>query len=394
MKRLFTAFSLVFTFFAVLANCHVVNAQQKSIVETAVGAGNFNTLVAAVKAAGLVDALSGDGPLTVFAPTDEAFEKLDPIVLQSLLEPGNVDKLKAILTYHVVPGRVTAATAYGLNAANSLQGQRLNLNLRGDVPSINTSNLVATDIMCRNGVIHVIDTVMIPASKSIPETAVEAGVFNTLVAAAGAADLVGVLGGKGPFTVFAPTDEAFAKLPAGTIESLLLPENKQKLVNILKYHVIAGRVYDDEAVKAKSANTLLGRSVKIGFSSAGLKVNDSMVVSKNVETSNGVIHIIDNVLLPPSAMSSSEAMAVLQSAIDRGVPAFNGGDYAQCCQIYTGAMQDIKSAGIAGMENFVSTVAASTMTNANQTVNDTDRAWALRRGIDSLRSRLGQEMTK
>lgn len=394
MKRLVIAASLVFAVFAVFANCHVASAQQKSIVETAVGAGNFNTLVAAVKAAGLVDALSGNDQLTVFAPTDEAFEKLDPTVLQSLLEPGNVDKLKAILTYHVVPGRVTASTAYGLNSANSLQGQRLNLNLRGDAPSINTSNLVATDIMCRNGVIHVIDTVMIPASKNIPETAVGAGVFNTLVAAADAAGLVGVLGGKGPFTVFAPTDEAFAKLPAGTVESLLLPENKQKLVDILKYHVIAGRVYDDEAVKAGSANTLLGRSVKIGFSAGGLKVNDSMVVSKNVDTSNGVIHIIDNVLLPPSAMSSSEAMAVLQSAIDRGVPVFNSGDYARCCQIYTAAMQDVKSAGISGMENFVTTVAASTMTEASQTVNDTDKAWALRRGIDSLRSRLGHGMTK
>jgi len=309
-------------------------------------------------------------------------------------QPENRDKLKAILTYHVVPGRVKAADAYGLNSAASLQGQRLNLNLRDDVPKINDSSIVATDIECRNGVIHVIDEVMLPALKNIPETAVDAGVFNTLVAAAGAADLVGVLGGQGPFTVFAPTDEAFAKLPAGTVESLLLPENKQKLVNILKYHVVSGRVYDDEAVKAKSASTLLGRSVQISFSAEGLKINDAKVAAKNVNSSNGVIHIIDSVLLPPSAMSTSEAIVVLESAISRGVPAFNNGHHAQCCDIYASTMKQVKDAGIEGMQTYVSMVASNTMNNASQTVNDSDRAWALRRGIDSLRSRLGTtEMT-
>ena len=390
MKRLIAASLL----FAVSLLCQQANAQQKSIVETAVGAGNFNTLVAAVKAAGLVDALSGNDQLTVFAPTDAAFEKLDPALVQSLLQPENRDKLKAILTYHVVPGRVKAADAYGLNSAASLLGQRLNLNLRGDIAKINDAEIVTTDIECRNGVIHVIDQVMLPALKNIPETAVDAGVFNTLVAAAGAADLVGVLGGEGPFTVFAPTDEAFAKLPEGTVESLLLPENKQKLVNILKYHVVSGRVYDDDAVKAKSASTLLGRSVDISFSAEGLKINDAKVAGKNVDTSNGVIHIIDSVLMPPSAMSTSEALALLESAIERGVPAFNNGNYAQCCDIYSSTIEQVKNAGVDGMQSYVSMVAANTMTSASQTSNDTDRAWALRQGIDSLRSRLGNQMTK
>ena len=388
MKRLIAATLL----FAISVLCQQANAQQKSIVETAVGAGNFNTLVAAVKAAGLVDALSGNDQLTVFAPTDAAFEKLDPSLLQTLLLPENKDQLKAILTFHVVPGRVMAADAYGLSSAASLQGQRLNLSLRDDVPRINNSAIVATDIGCRNGVIHVIDEVMLPAVKNIPETVVEAGVFSTLVAAAGAADLVEVLGSEGPFTVFAPTDEAFAKLPAGTVESLLLPENKQKLINILKYHVVSGRVYDDEAVKAKSANTLLGRSVQIGFSAEGLQVNEVKVAAKNVEALNGVIHIIDGVLLPPTAMSTTEAMAALESAISRGVPAYNNGHLGQCCDIYASTMQQLKDAGIEGMESYVSTVANETMTNAGHTANDSDRAWALRRGIDNLRSRLTSQM--
>lgn len=389
MKRVAFAACLLCSF---LLNAHSASAQQKSIVETAVGAGNFNTLVAAVKAAGLVDALSGNQQLTVFAPTDAAFEKIDPLTLQSLLEPGNKDKLKAILTYHVVPGRVKAADAYGLNSAMSLQGQRLNLNLRQDSPSINDSKIVVTDIECSNGVIHVIDSVLMPATDNIPETAVKAGVFNTLVAAVGAADLGGALSGPVPLTVFAPTDEAFARLPAGTVESLLEPGNKQKLIDILKYHVVSGRVYADDAVKAGSAQTLLGRSVQIGFSAEGIKVNDSVVTGKNVNASNGVIHIIDSVLLPPASMSARDALAMLESAVDRGVPVYNNGNYKQCVDIYASTMKQIKDTGIAGMENYVATVAVSCMANANQAVNDSEKAWALRRGIDSLRSRLGQEV--
>lgn len=387
MKRLTIASLLLVCF----SFCHVANAQQKSIVETAVSAGNFNTLVAAVKAAGLVDALSSGEQLTVLAPTDAAFEKLDPLMLQTLLQPENRDQLKAILTYHVVPGRVNAADAYGLNSTASLQGQRLNLNLRDGEPSVNNSKLVATDIECRNGVIHVIDEVLIPATKTIPETAVNAGVFNTLVAAADAAGLVGTLGGQGPFTVFAPTDEAFAKLPAGTVESLLKPENKQQLINILKYHVVSGRVYDEDAVKARTATTLLGKSVQIKFSAEGLMVNDAKITAKNVDASNGVIHIVDSVLLPPKGMSASEALAVLESAVDRGVPTFNSGQHAHCCQIYTSTLEQVRDGGVSGMQAYVSTVAANTMNNANQSLNDYDRAWALRQGIDTLRSRLGTQ---
>ena len=168
MKRVAFAACLLCSF---LFNVHSASAQQKSIVETAVGAGNFNTLVAAVKAAGLVDALSGTKQLTVFAPTDAAFEKIDPLTLQSLLDPANKDKLQAILTYHVVPGRVKAADAYGLSSAKSLQGQRLNLKLQQDSPSINESKIVVTDIECSNGVIHVIDSVIMPGYK--PEGSME-----------------------------------------------------------------------------------------------------------------------------------------------------------------------------------------------------------------------------
>jgi uncharacterized surface protein with fasciclin (FAS1) repeats len=133
--------------------------------------------------------------------------------------------------------------------------------------------------------------------KDIIDTAVGAGSFKTLAAALKAADLVETLKGKGPFTVFAPTDEAFAKLPAGTVEELLKPENKKKLTAILTYHVVAGKVNAADVVKLDSAKTVEGRSVKINAED-GVKINDAHVVKADIECSNGVIHIIDSVLIP------------------------------------------------------------------------------------------------
>ncbi len=129
----------------------------------------------------------------------------------------------------------------------------------------------------------------------IVDTAVNAGSFNTLVAAVKAANLVDTLKGSGPFTVFAPTDEAFAKLPAGTVDALL--KDIPKLTNILKYHVVSGKVMAADVVKMKSATTVEGSTVKIDASS-GVKINDSKVVTPDVAADNGVIHIIDTVLMP------------------------------------------------------------------------------------------------
>lgn len=134
--------------------------------------------------------------------------------------------------------------------------------------------------------------------KDIVTTAVDAGQFNTLAAALKAAGLVDTLKGPGPFTVFAPTDDAFAKLPAGTVESLLKPENKAKLTSILTYHVVSGKVMAADVVKLKEAKTVEGQSVKISAAGGKVKVNDANVVKTDIGASNGVIHVIDSVLLP------------------------------------------------------------------------------------------------
>lgn len=142
-----------------------VAAKAADIVDTAVSAGQFETLVAAVKAAGLVDTLKGEGPFTVFAPTDEAFAKLPEGTVETLLKPENIDQLKAILTYHVVPGRVYAKDVVKLNSAETLNGAKVKINARNSGVKINDASVVATDIEASNGVIHVIDTVILPPSN-------------------------------------------------------------------------------------------------------------------------------------------------------------------------------------------------------------------------------------
>ena len=134
--------------------------------------------------------------------------------------------------------------------------------------------------------------------KDIVDTAVSAGSFNTLAAALDAAGLVETLKGEGPFTVFAPTDDAFAALPEGTVESLLEPENKDQLIAVLTYHVVPGKVLAADVVKLDSAATVNGESVTISASDAGVKVDNANVVKTDIMTSNGVIHVIDAVILP------------------------------------------------------------------------------------------------
>lgn len=134
--------------------------------------------------------------------------------------------------------------------------------------------------------------------KDIVDTAIGAGSFKTLVAAVAAAGLVETLKSSGPFTVFAPTDEAFAKLPKGTVESLLLPENKEKLVAVLTYHVVSGKVMASDVVKLKSAKTVNGKEATIKVSDEGVMVDAAKVVTTDIEASNGVIHVIDSVILP------------------------------------------------------------------------------------------------
>lgn len=269
------------------------------IVETAAAAGQFKTLVAAVQAAGLVDTLKGKGPFTVFAPTDEAFAKLPKGTVESLLLPENKARLAAILTYHVVPAKVVAADVKA-GAVATANGQRFDVRVQDGKVTVDNANVVKTDILCSNGVIHVIDTVILPSDKDIVDTAVAAGQFKTLAMLLDRAGLVEALKGDGPFTVFAPTDDAFAKLPKETVESLLKSENKETLASILKFHVIPGRVFSDTAAKGASVATLQGQKVTTKSEGGKVLVQNATVLGADIDSTNGVIHVIDTVILPPA----------------------------------------------------------------------------------------------
>lgn len=280
-------------------------AKAKDIVTTAVEAGSFKTLAAALKAAGLVETLQGKGPFTVFAPTDDAFAKLPEGTVANLLKPENKRQLIAVLTYHVVPGKVLAADVVKLTAAKTVNGQRVDVKVEGDTVHVDEARVVSTDLTCSNGVIHVIDRVILPATDTIPAVAAKAGKFQTLLAAAKAAGLVDVLSGDKPLTVFAPTDDAFAKLPEGTVESLLKPENKGKLVSILKYHVVAGRVFSTDLLKGAKAESLQGSILKATLTDGKASVNGAGLVTTDIDAANGVIHVIDSVLIPPAQRAAA-----------------------------------------------------------------------------------------
>jgi uncharacterized surface protein with fasciclin (FAS1) repeats len=269
-------------------------AADETIVKTAAAAGTFKTLVAAVEAAGLTETLTGDGPFTVFAPTDEAFAKLPDGTIDALI--ADPPRLRAILKYHVLAGRVMAADAAKLILAKTSLGQSITIDASKGV-RVDGANVVTPDLICSNGVIHVIDAVLMPKADLI-DTARSAGSFSTLLAAISAAGLTDTMRGEGPFTVFAPTDDAFAKLPRATLDDLLRPENKAKLAKILTYHVVLGEVNSSDVAKMKKAKTVQGAELRIQTKDGNVMVDRAQVVKADVAAGNGVIHVIDTVVLP------------------------------------------------------------------------------------------------
>jgi uncharacterized surface protein with fasciclin (FAS1) repeats len=380
----FPQWSAIAASLTIALSASISQAADKDIVDTAVEAGSFKTLAAALQAADLVGALKGDGPFTVFAPTDDAFAKLPAGTVETLLKPENKAKLTAILTYHVVSGNVPAAKVVDLSGATTLNGQRVDIKVDGGNVSVDSANVVTTDIQCTNGVIHVIDQVILPAGDDIPTTAAKAGSFKTLLAAAQAAGLVEALSGKGPLTVFAPTDEAFAKLPEGTIASLLKPENKAKLAAILTYHVVPGRVYSTDALAAGSAKTLQGSSVKIAVTDGVAKVNDATLVATDLDASNGVIHVIDSVILPPADNQSSiHPKRMIEMAISEGAPMYNQGHAGRCAQVYMSTVQSLLASDSDSMCSATRGTLQHALTSAQHTTCSDTQAWTLRRALDS-----------
>lgn len=269
-----------------------------NLVSVATKAGSFSTLTSLLKTAGLVDALSGKGKLTVFAPTDEAFAKVPAETLAAL--QADPAALRDVLLYHVVKGDRPASKVVKLKAARTLDGR--GVKVRGTTLN-DSATIVATDVEASNGTIHVIDEVLLPptlppVTANLAEVAIGAGEFTTLVSLVQQAGLVGALTGDDPLTVFAPTDEAFAKVPPATLAAVAA--DPALLARVLTYHVVEGERRSGHVAQLRAVKTLSGDGLKIRATKDGITLNDSTsIVSANARASNGVIHVIDEVLLPP-----------------------------------------------------------------------------------------------
>lgn len=366
------------------------SGDSNDIVSVALADGRFGTLAKVLTEAKLVETLQGKGPFTVFAPTDTAFSKLPKETVTALLKPENREQLQSILTYHVIAGSVDLSGALAAGEAKTVQGSPVSVKFADGRVQVNQANLVNADIKCSNGIIHVIDSVILPPkpANDLASVAKRAGSFKTLLAAVEAAGLGEALTGDQPLTVFAPTDKAFAALPKGTVEALLKPENRDKLKSILALHVVPGKVSAGDALNTGKAKALSGGELAFSIDEGLFKVNGATIVKTDITCDNGVIHVIDAVLLPadkPAAASSTKnASKMIEDAISKGVPVFNGGDPKKCAQIYRECMMSIAKSK--GTDDRIGKAISELVKRADAMSDDSEKAWVLRAGLDHLYS--------
>merc|ERR1711970_719458 len=256
----------------------------QNIVELAQSVDSLSTLVAAVVAGDLVDTLSSPGPFTVFAPTNQAFAALPAGVLTNLMKPENKKELIDILTYHVLPERVLSKDLKPFQAVKTVEGKPLHVTewdgkvrLGPSLESKDLKNVIKADNLASNGVVHIIDGVLLPpsraimvsipptapATKNIVQLAESVKDLSTLVAAVVAGGLADTLSSPGPFTVFAPTNKAFAALPTGVLAKLMKPENKKELIDILTYHVPPEKVLSKDLKPFQAVKTVEGKPLHV-----------------------------------------------------------------------------------------------------------------------------------
>jgi transforming growth factor-beta-induced protein len=270
-----------------------------TVVDIAVNNDGFSVLVAALQEAELVEALQGPGPFTVFAPTDAAFTALLADLGVSAEYLLGHPQLSEILLYHVVAGKVMSTDLVDGSTPATLNGETITVDLDGGV-FINDASVVLADLEAGNGVVHVIDKVLIPSDFVLYPTVVDVALsspdFSILVAALQKAELVDALLGDGPFTVFAPTNAAFADLLEAlgiTAEQLLAQPD---LAKVLLFHVISGKVMSTDLVDDMTATTLNGEMVT--FTEGSWFVQDAEIIAVDIEAGNGVVHVIDKVIIP------------------------------------------------------------------------------------------------
>ncbi len=289
-----------------------------SVVDVIVGSPDHTILEAAVLAAGLETTLSGDGPFTIFAPTDAAFEALPEGTIDALLADPTGD-LTDILLYHAIGGDIKSSDLTDGQTAATINGKEVTVTINNSGIFINDAQVTVADLATDNGVVHVIDAVLLPPRVTVVDVIVGSEDHTILEAAVLAAGLETTLSGDGPFTVFAPTDAAFEALPEGTIDALLADPTGD-LTDILLYHAIGGDIKSTDLTDGQTAATINGKEVTVTINNSGIFINDAQVTVADLATDNGVVHVIDAVLLPPrvtvvDVIVGSEDHTILEAAV-------------------------------------------------------------------------------
>ncbi len=295
---------------------HVIDAvlvqDTVTVVDIIVGSEDHTILETAVIAAELADDLSGEGPFTVFAPTDDAFAALPDGVLDELLaDPTGA--LADVLLYHVVSGNVMSGDLSDGMVVTTLLGKDINVTINSEGVFINEAQVIVADLEADNGVVHVLDAVLIPPVVTVVDIIINSPDHETLETAVIAAELADDLSGEGPFTVFAPTDDAFAALPDGLLDELLA-DPTGTLADILLYHVASGSVMSGDLSDGQMIPTLYGQDVRVTID-GNVYINDAMVTVADLEADNGVVHVIDAVLVPVATALGSNASESIQFSV-------------------------------------------------------------------------------
>jgi len=296
----------------------------QNIVELAGTTPDLSTLVIALETADLVNTLSGKGPFTVFAPTNEAFAALPAGVLANLLKPENKAQLVDILTYHVAAGNVQSKDLTDMELIKTVEGQDVQARVSSSKILINSAKVTAPDNEASNGVVHIIDAVLMPAPAPTPgeknivalaEATPDLSQLVTELQRWPSAGLVGTLSGKGPFTVFAPNNNAwqqlFSKQPG-----INYPANQQKLIDVLDLHVVSSAVLSSDLKNGQKIKTVSGAELTVNivhgekgektiYISGGGHDAGSRILTADIKASNGLVHIVTGVLLPPTSWAAS-----------------------------------------------------------------------------------------
>ena len=364
-------------------------------------------LVSVAKSAGLTTLLElvtladlklPKAPVTIFAPTNDAFAAIPKATLEQLLLPESRDTLRQILTHHIVPGVQTSGSVLNSRSLPALSDQSLSID--ADNGKVAGASIVAVDVPFNGGIVHVIDSVMLPESRSISEIASTEGQLSTLMKAANSANLLSRLERQsGSWTVFTPVNSAFDKLPPGTVESLLEQGNVRTLTQVLGLHVVPGRIEARDLLAKKSLTTLTGTPLAISLKSGKLTLGaNAHIIASDIQASNGIIHIIDEVLLPATrepVASASRRSASTQTSTDTveefgsiyalavkfGTPLFNDGNPEACAAVYEVAVETMIRFGKDELGNDVIERLMRTRQEGEDS-NARSRAWSLRRALD------------